>query len=220
MEGKIGYANGQRIVGTKKDEFIVPDGMKFAYSNSVLNNGIGWNISNVTSMSYMFYNSYYMKNINVTDWNTNNVRSVSFAFCNCVNLSNIDVKNWNTANIYDMSYLFYNCINVTDLNISSWNTINVSNMYGVFANCFKLVDIDVSNWNTANLTGLNFMFCRCNNLSDVSVDSIINMCINCSSSLVQKNLSPASSGIFNATNITNDRYQNRWEELTAAGWTY
>ena len=118
----------------------------------------------------------------------------------------------------NISYMFHNCDNLTIINVENWNTSNITNMYSAFGNCYNLTDINVDNWNMINTNTINYMFTRCNNLIDKSIDSIINMCLNCNN--VLKDLRPTSQGIFNSTNITNDKYQNRWEELTAAGWIY
>ena len=58
----------------------------------------GWDVSNVTNMSYMFYHSKFNQNI----------------------------SNWNVSNVTTMKYMFGRASNFNQ-NLSSWNTVNVTN---------------------------------------------------------------------------------------------
>ena len=55
-------------------------------------------ISNVTNMSYMFYNCESLISLpDISKWNTNNVKDMCYMFCNCYSLSSLpDISKWNT----------------------------------------------------------------------------------------------------------------------------
>lgn len=225
MEGKIGYANGQRIVGTKKDEFVVPIGTKFGLSDIIYNNGVGWNIQNTMDLSYMFYNcKSNVTNIDITTWNLQNVRTTYGMFCLCKNLRNINID-WSkfSDEFTTASVMFAHCYNLTNMEIDNLTVKNI-NIDSMFGSCYNLINLNLDGWTVkGNITGCQAFVGGCNNLSTASIDNIINFLIRCnyqypdSSMNLNKN---AFLGPFYTTNIENTVYQNRWEELTAAGWTY
>lgn len=80
----------------------------------------------------------------------------------------------------------------------------------------------VSLLTSSAVNSMSYAFGYCNNLSDASIQNIINICLNSNiTSATYKNLNNTNMyGPFAWTNIANTRYQNRWTELTAAGWNY
>lgn len=104
-------------------------------------------------------------------------------------------------------------------NLNLNNALDVGYM---FAGCVNLTT--VPEYNLQKAINIGGMFAHCKNLSDASIQNIINMCLNCSNvtNQSQKCLTnnTYSVGIFYNAQIANTRYQNRWDELTAAGWIY
>ena len=49
-------------------------------------------------MSYIFYNCYSLKELNLFNFNTNNVIDISYMFCNCSSLKELNLFNFNTNN--------------------------------------------------------------------------------------------------------------------------
>ena len=90
----------------------------------------------------------------------------------------------------------------------------------MFSNCKSLVDLRIDGGQ--NLQDARSMFAFCNNLSDDSIQNIINMFLNNNVMLSnRRNLATLNTfSPFCYTNITSDRYSNRLDELTAAGWAY
>ena len=120
-----------------------------------------WDITNVTSMKYMFMHpySFCFNNIKgISNWNTSNVTNMSNMFFRCTTIPNI--SNWNTSKVLDMSYMFYGCNNIPD--ISNWNTSKVLDMSYMFGECNNIPDI--SNWDTSNVKNMKGIFYHSINL--------------------------------------------------------
>ena len=180
-----------------------------------------WNFENFGSVKFWFNSCYNLTNLLLPENITINwLASYMFANCYKLNFENINFNNWNVNNIKRIDGMFYQCYNLTNIDVSNWNTSNVTNMEYMFYYCNNLITLNISNWNAANINNIQSLFGRCNNLSNESIDSIINFCLNCVNLTSIKSLKPIDQGPFYGTNITNDKYQNRWEELTAAGWIY
>ncbi len=118
-----------------------------------------WNTSNVTDMSYMYFE---------TIWSSGN--------------GNFDDElldytvwaDWDTANVTDMSYMFAknysptasNPVRLLSDNLSYWDTSSVINMEGMFQGrtgdsglvYAAISPTNVSNWNTSNVTNFSKMF--------------------------------------------------------------
>lgn len=182
--------------------------------------------SGLLSMANMFRDCYRLTNIPVFDINLANMNNSYFntiltanMFYNCTNL--VDVLDYFINKNISVSPvgMFYNCTNLLKaplLNFSNsfWST-------NMFYNCTNLVDVPEYDFSKVN--SMRQMFAKCNNLSDASIQNIINSCLNVPStfSSFEKRLSPYDSdSIFYQSNITNDRYQNRWQELKDADWSY
>ena len=112
--------------------------------------------SNVTAMSYMFYNSN-LESIDVSNWDTSNVKYMNGMFGRAKYLKSLDVSNWNTNNVQDMSYMFEDTHHLKSLNTSNWNTSNVTNMRYMFY-ISGIEHLDVSNWDTSKVTDMSMFF--------------------------------------------------------------
>ena len=200
-----------------------------------------FNTSNITDMSYMFNSCGSL--INIPNLDTSNVINISGIFLGCYRLS--VAPNLDTSKVTNMCSMFNGCWNLTS--IPNYDTSKVSgmwDMYGMFYGCRNLItapNFDIGNattvanmfYNCRNLTtvpqydmssvinAIN-MFCRCNNLTDASLQNIINSCLNSRITNSQRKTLRTSDtySLFYNTNISSSRYENRWSELTAAGWTY
>ena len=113
-----------------------------------------WDVSNVTNMSFMFYEATYF-NGNISGWVTSNVTTMSYMFVNNV-LFNGDISSWDTSSVTDMSHMFQGASAFQQI-ISSWDTSNVTNMFYMFAGSTSF-NQNISGWNTANVTNMSGMF--------------------------------------------------------------
>jgi surface protein len=124
--------------------------------------------SNVTDMSYMFYNAGSSAFIlDLADWNTSSVTNMSYMFGYAGSRAKtfeLDLSNWDTGSVTNMSYMF-GCAGYVattfNLDISSWNTSRVIDMSGMF-NCAGTkdseFDIDLSNWDVSSVINMGAMF--------------------------------------------------------------
>ena len=96
-----------------------------------LSNCIGMeylNTSQVTDMSYMFYDCHKMTYLDVSSFNTANVTNMKSMFYGCYALTSLDLSGFNTANVRNMRYMFCDCRNLTSLDLSSFSTANVMDL--------------------------------------------------------------------------------------------
>ena len=128
--------------------------------------------SNVTDMSYMFYNAG--KNVlsfklNLSNLNTSKVTDMSHMFYNAgasASTWNVgDLSSWDTSNVTNMMQMFnsigQNSKTWTLGNISNWNTSKVTDMSGMFSYVGKNIttfNLDLSRWDTSNVTNMGGMF--------------------------------------------------------------
>ena len=89
------------------------------------------NVSNITNMSYLFFNSNF--NGDISQWDVSNVTDMKFMFYNCKNF-NQDISKWDVSNVTDMNEMFCGCKSFNQ-DISSWDFSNVKRMSNIFANC-------------------------------------------------------------------------------------
>ena len=198
-------------------------------------------ISDITINSFvncdrMFYNSSNL-NLNSVSLNTNKLYST---FYRAMDIKYINLKT--PDNTISCNLSFHNCQNLISLNLDDSVFMNCHG-YELFSYCQNLVSLPNANWllqncratfsHCNNLVNVPYLrlsnipefyatFSHCNNLSDASIQNIINSLLNGTyTSNCFKNLSTDNNySPFLYTNIVNTRYQNRWEELTAAGWTF
>ena len=152
--------------------------------------------SDLTNMSYMFYNCSSLTNIDLSSFNTNQVINMSYMFylCSsfaildlskintnkvinmsrmfsyCKSLKNINLLSFNTKQVTDISYMFEACSSLSEINLSSFNTNKVLYMEGMFNNCSSLKKIIFSSlFRTANAISMSYMFNDCTNLEELDL---------------------------------------------------
>jgi surface protein len=90
----------------------------------------------------MFYNggAEYAFNQDLSSWDTSNVTDMSFIFYNeggGIHTFNQDLSSWDTSNVTDMSFMFYNegGTHAFDQSLGAWDISSVTNMTDMLYNC-------------------------------------------------------------------------------------
>lgn len=180
---------------------------------SHLVNVLNYDLSTLGVMDEMFYGCTNL--VNIPNFNTSKVSLLERTFSYC---SIEEIPYLNYDKVYSLKGTFSNCLHLTEARYIFTN--NCYNMDSTFADCTNLVE--VSELNTHNVFTMNNMFRHCNNLSNNSIQNIVNMCLNSNiTNTARMNLDNTNiySPLFN-TIFDNSYYQNRWQELTDAGWKY
>jgi len=110
-----------------------------------------WDVSNVTNMSYMFYDTVFNNPLN--SWNVSKVTNMSGMFKHSYFLQPID--NWDVSNVTDMNNMFANSYFNQPLN--TWNVSKVTDMSNMFKNA-QYFNQPLNNWNISNVRNMSHMF--------------------------------------------------------------
>ena len=192
------------LSGSGPGVFVVPDGMKFGYSNfTEIPSNV--NFTNVTDMDNLFADCIQLTSI--PQLNTSSTNSMIRMFANCGSLTAI--PQLDTSNVYDMDSMFSGCGSLTT--IPELNTSSVSNMNNLFNGCNSLTTIP--QLNTSSVTSMDNMFANCHSLTSIpqldysNVSSMENIFRECSSltTIPQLNIPNVGklNGMFhNCTSLT------------------
>ena len=129
-----------------------------------------FNTCKVVNMSYMFYNCYNLKYLDLSNFDTSNVNDLNHMFSGCFNLREIKgINNFNTNKVINMGSMFDKCNKLKYLDLSNFDTSNVNNMGYMFNECIKLKYLDISNFNLTPKININNMFKDCNELENLNI---------------------------------------------------
>ena len=173
-EVSIGGENGMVKANT------IGSGM-FAYLDNVDTLDLtGLDTSNMTSMTYMFYNSNSLKSINLSNFNTSKLLYANNMFNGCTSLESLDLSNFNTSKVTNFSNMFRDCQKMKEINLSNFDTSSATNFANLFYNCSSLTTLDLSSFNTNKVTYMGSMFYNCSSLtsldlSNFNTSNVINM---------------------------------------------
>ena len=114
-------------------------------------------VSEITDMSFVFSANKSNEKFegDISEWDVSNVTTMAFMFDD--SNFNGDISKWDVSNVTNMSNMFENSYFNGDL--SNWNVSNVTDMCGMFYNSsFTGENGDISNWNVAKLKWTDQMF--------------------------------------------------------------
>ena len=83
----------------------------------------GWDVSNVTNMSFMFWNALEF-NKNISKWDVSSVTNMSYMFYRA-KAFNQDISKWNVSNVTDIDCMFYDAY-AFNKDISKWDVSKVT----------------------------------------------------------------------------------------------
>lgn len=112
---------------------------------------------------------YNIKNIDIHTWDTSNVTDMSFMFYECRNLESINLSGIDTSNVRSMANMFDSCETIKNINLSKLNMSNVRNFSRMFNRCLSLENIDISGCNTKNIRDVANMFNNCKNIKNIKL---------------------------------------------------
>ena len=132
----------------------------YSYTGINVNGLISYSdTTNVTRMSYMFYDCTSLETI--PQLNTSKVTDMTYMFNNCYSL--ITVPQLDTSNVTDMGGIFFKSSTLTT--IPQLNTSKVISMNSAFANCSRLDTIPALD--VSNVTTMNYIFYNCSSLKSI-----------------------------------------------------
>ena len=130
--------------------------------------------SNVTDMSYMFYEAgygnrnYSFRITGMENWDTSKVTNMSNMFNQAGRIVSSwsigDISNWDVSNVKDMSGMFFSAANgatTLRLDLSKWNTSSVENVDRMFNSIgwnASTLELNLSGWDLSNVTNTDYMF--------------------------------------------------------------
>ncbi|MEC5317310.1 BspA family leucine-rich repeat surface protein, partial [Enterococcus casseliflavus] len=127
--------------------------------------------SQVTDMSYMFYECQALKSLDVNSFNTSQVTTMSNMFNDCLSLTSLDLSSFDTSQVTDMTAMFNLCLALTSLDVSSFDTKQVTTMFYMFNRCSSLTSLDLSSFDTSQVTNMSYMFQKCSSLTSLDLSS-------------------------------------------------
>jgi len=164
-----------------------------------------WDVSEVTDMSYLFFDKYSF-NGDISSWNVRNVTDMNSMF----NLSrdfNQDISSWDVRNVTNMRYMFRDA-GVFNQDISSWDVSNVTNMLYMFRDA-GVFNQDISGWCVTNISEQPSNFSTNSSLID-EYKPVWGSCPEASLDLSFSNVSdiPEKISLLTTSTFNNDIYIN------------
>lgn len=122
--------------------------------------GTGFDTSNVTDFTSMFYRCYNLESVDLENIKTDSATVLACMFDNNQKLATMNIANWNVSKCTNFGGMFNGCSKVAILDVSKWDTSAATNMDHMFYACSSVKSYDFSKWNTAKCTNMAEMFNR------------------------------------------------------------
>jgi surface protein len=154
----------------------------FAENREFNGNLSGWDVSNVTVMSYMFSEATVFTGKGLEKWTTSSLEITKNMFEGATNF-NADLGGWDVSGVEDMSSMFSQAevftgkglekwttssLEITEdmferatnfnADLGGWDVSNVTNMAGMFIKATAFTGKGLDNWKVTNLTSTEAMF--------------------------------------------------------------
>lgn len=131
----------------------------------------GINAGKVTNMEHMFDSNYKVESIDLSGISFDNVTSIGGMFSGCNSLKTINFgTEVNIPLVTDMSRLFYGCSSLTSVDLSGFKTRDVTSLANMFERCSKLTSVTFGdNFDTSNVTTIRVMFYDCSALTKLDI---------------------------------------------------
>ena len=157
-------------------------------SNITTINTTGWDTSNITDISFAFYQASDLTEIvGLSGWKGNSVTTMRQAFQDAQRLSfathNFDSTLWGASltNLTSLLSTFRNCsllVGGTPMNVTGWDTSNVTTMDSTFYGTVFSGSIDVSSWDFSSVTTLKGFMRSNTGTTSVTFSNLSSSCTN------------------------------------------
>lgn len=116
-----------------------------------------WDVSNVESFTYAFFNTYSLNTLFCDYWNMSSCTNLRY-FATGSNITSANVRNWNVSNVTNLYQAFRNSkLSVFDVEL--WDVSKVTNFAGFLQDANNLSrEVNISNWNLSSATNLDSAF--------------------------------------------------------------
>jgi surface protein len=148
---------------------VVGDGLNPDTNNpgGGMRGAANWDTSNVTDMSFMFYQ--HLNNsgagvfvsggpvFGINNWNTSSVTTMESMFE--LSLIGADISGWNISSLTNIKNIVKSTQNAQYLRLLNWNVSNVTNMEGAFQSAdIGILNTSFAAWNVSSATNMKNMF--------------------------------------------------------------
>ena len=157
-----------KLTGIKQWGDIEWESMKTSYlgaTNLVVTATDSPDLSNASSMEYAFGYTNITSIPNIGNWDVSNITSMKYLFYNAANFDQ-DISSWDISSVEDMSYMFAYASSFNQP-IGSWDVSNVKEMSQIFDHASSF-NQSLEDWKLRDLSGdisLAFSGMSCHNYS-------------------------------------------------------
>ena len=113
-----------------------------------------WNVSSVTSMSFLFYGAESF-NQPIGDWDVSNVKNMNYMFGRTESF-NQPIENWSVSKVMTMDSMFFEAGSFNQP-IGDWDVSSVSIIWFMFDGASSF-NQPIDDWDISNVVNMRFMF--------------------------------------------------------------
>ena len=167
-----------------------------------------WNMSRVSNINLMFYNTTYF-NQPIYNWERTIPNVSSMSAVTTLNGTfystgafNQPIGNWDISNVTNLTNTFY--VSVFNQPLSGWNTSNVTSMSGTFG--VSIFNQDISNWNMSKVVTTSGMFLNnpiFNNGGSPNINNWVMSAVTDTSSMFYDSVFNQPVNSWDVSNVTN-----------------
>ena len=173
-------------------------------------------MQNLLAIKGMFSGCSSLTSIDLRYLTTSQVTDMSYIFSGCSSLEYLEVDYFDTPLVINMEYMFSGCSSLTSFTFSTFSSVSsVQTMEGMFSSCTALTKVMAYFTETDSLTNMNSMFSNCIALTEISLDDFSTDNVQSMNSLFYKCSSLVSLNLQNWNTINVNSMNNIFSECTS-----